>query len=139
MEPKNQTVTTQVVEALEDKLAEANSHVDDLVFELQESKKALAKTQCVAAISEATVGMSDVEAERFTTVLGEMEYVDLEDFQTKIGVLKSALIKESKVSTVTESVSLTESIDIPSDTPAEKEVGSVMQSYVTALRKQRTR
>ena len=128
-----------IVESLEAKLDEANGHVESLVFELQESKKALAKTQVEAAISEATAGMSDVEAERFTTVLGEMEYVDQADFQVKIDVLKSALIKESKTSTVTESVSLTESIDIPSDVSAEKEVGSVMQSYVTALRKQRTR
>lgn len=141
----NVTITPEqesVVESLETKLSEAETQIEELVLALAESKKATSKLQAENIIKEATESMTDVEAERFTAVLGEMEFVTTEDFANKVDVLKSVFTNKEVRTVVTEAKDTTDAtvitestIDVPSGDGVEvKELSATMQSYVTTMR-----
>ena len=141
----NVTITPEqetVVESLETKLTEAETQIEELVLVLAEAKKATSKLQAENIIKEATESMTDVEAERFTAVLGEMEFVTTEDFANKVNVLKSVFTNKEVRTVVTEAKDTTDAavitestIDVPSGDGVEvKELSATMQSYVTTMR-----
>jgi hypothetical protein len=136
IDPTEETVVAE----LETKLGESEAVVEELLLKLQEAKQENAKFKVTAIIEAATDGMTDVEKDRFTSVLGEMEYTTDEDFSKKVDVLKSIFTnKESKVTTEGEEnteVTITESIDVPtgdSSVAEPKVLSEKMKSYVGAL------
>lgn len=132
------------VAELETKLAEQEQEIEELVNALAEAKRTNDRLACESIIAEAIDGMTDVEAERFTQVLSEMDYVTAEDFSNKVDVLKAVFTGKEVRNVVVEAkeseVVLKEDIDIPSGGAIqEKELSASMKSYVSAIKSSNTR
>lgn len=129
-----------IVQELEAELAKANESIDALVVDLAETIKEKDALKATAIIESATTGMTDVEKDRFTKVLGEMEYTNDEDFAKKVDVLKTVFTSKASVTEedkTEENTNLGESaIDVPTNTDnnePSKQLSEKMKSYVGAL------
>lgn len=133
-----------LVEGLTTELDETNEQLKSVILELSEARKELERVQCESILSEATKDLVETEKERFVSILGEMDYEGVEDFQNKVDILMSTFKKEEVVeeSATEEIVAPTEeTIEVPAATEQinesvedKKEVDPKMASYLKSLR-----
>lgn len=131
-----------LVEGLTLELDESQDQLKAVLVELAEAKQELEKVQCNAILESATKDLVETEKDRFVSILGEMEYNGVEDFQNKVDILLSTFKKSDEQVVESE----TTEIEVPSEETIEESVQEVseevieetidprMASYIKALR-----
>jgi len=125
----------EVPESKVDLVDELAEQVEKLTAKLSESvdrgielSKSIHAHERADLIAEATVGMTEIDAEKFKGLLEDVEFVDTETFTSKIGTIKESYFKVKTV--VPEEELLT------TDTPVDTKLTPSMSAYVTALKNQ---
>jgi hypothetical protein len=127
----------EVPESKVDLVDELAEQVEKLTAQLSESvdrgidlSKSIQAHERADLIAEATVGMTEIDAEKFKGLLEDVEFVDTETFTSKIGTIKESYFKVKTV-VPEEELLTTETVDDKKLTPS-------MSAYVDALNKKQT-
>jgi hypothetical protein len=126
-----------LVESLQDKNEALEESLDEQVAQNVELTKTIKQYAKDAAINEATEGMTDIDAEKFSLLAEEIAFDDEVSFKTKLNVIRENYVgnktakKEEKV--------LEENVTLDANTPAPlnetvKTLDPNMARYVSAIK-----
>jgi hypothetical protein len=125
----------EVPESKVDLVDELAEQVEKLTAQLSESvdrgielSKSIHAHERADLIAEATVGMTEIDAEKFRGLLEEVDFTDAETFTSKIDTIKESYFK---VKTVKPEEEL-----LTAETPVDTKLTPSMSAYVTALKNQ---
>jgi hypothetical protein len=125
----------EVPESKVDLVDELAEQVEKLTAKLSESvdrgielSKSIHAHERADLIAEATVGMTEIDAEKFKGLLEEVDFTDAETFTSKIDTIKESYFK---VKTAKPEETL-----LTAETPVDTKLTPSMSAYVTALKNQ---
>ena len=125
----------EVPESKVDLVDELAEQVEKLTAQLSESidrgielSKSVHAHERADLIAEATVGMTEIDAEKFKGLLEEVDFTDAETFTSKIDTIKESYFK---VKTAKPEETL-----LTAETPVDTKLTPSMSAYVTALKNQ---
>lgn len=112
---------SEQVQELETALNERTEHVMAISEQLDDMKRK-------AIIAEAAKGLADTQVEKLAKLAESVDFDDEATFAEKVAIIKEAHFKPEQVeSTIAE--------EVEDDAPASIEVSSVMETYLSAIRK----
>lgn len=121
-----------IVEALTKEINELKEKENSRISENISIKKKLEKLECDLAFNELAEGLADTQREKLKSLAEGVEFASVEDFKSKVNILKENHFKETGV--VKESKILTESVDLPKK-ESTKEIDPAMKAILESLKK----
>jgi hypothetical protein len=123
-----------VVESLTAELEETRSQLNDQINENIELSSAQEKAALGSIVTESSEGLTDADAERLANLAEDLDYTDVEDFKTKVGLLRERFFDAKPAANPTglviEEVGLVEAEPVEEVQPTDR-----MSRYVAQIKK----
>jgi hypothetical protein len=123
-----------VVESLQSKTEALEMTLDEQVAQNIELTKTIKQYAKQTSIMEATAGMTDIDAEKFSLLAEEINFDDEDSFANKLNVIRENYIKPAAKAAKTLNEDVTQGSNEPVQEVNEAKVDPVMKQYLTAFK-----
>jgi len=125
-----------IVESTLAKTEELETKLNEQVAQNIELNRTIKQYAKEALIKEHSVGMTDIDAEKFALLAEEVQFDDEETFAAKLGTIRENYVSKPEAKVAKE---LTEDVTLDSNTPVEqlteeKKIDPTMAAYLRALK-----